>query len=78
MSNGIESLVTVVQIQEQRLQVAVTYRSPGIPMQLLIQHMTRLLEYASAVNIPTAVMGDFNDNLGGNGCSLCYPKVTLS
>ena len=70
VSNGIESLVTTVQIQEQQMQIAVIYRSPSIPMQLLVQHMTRLLENVSTMNIPTVVMGDFNDNLYDNTCQV--------
>ena len=76
VSNGIESLVTTVHIQEQQMQIAVIYRSPSIPMQLLIQHMTRLLEHVNVVNIPTVVMGDFNDNLYDNGCQ--FEQIMLA
>ena len=42
-------------------------------MQQLVQHMTTLLEHA---NVPTVVMGDFNDVIVD--ASLICPKETLS
>ena len=62
-SNGIESVVTSVQVQSQQLQVAVIYRSPSVSIQHIVQHMTTLLEYANTVNIATVIVGDFNDDV---------------
>ena len=61
-SNGIESVVTSVQVQGQLLQVAVVYRSPCVSLQLLVQYMSTLLEYVSTVNIATVIVGDFNED----------------
>ncbi len=62
-SNGIESVVTAVHIQGQVLQVAVVYRAPIVPMQLLLQHMITLLHHVNVENKATVVMGNFNDGV---------------
>ena len=61
--NGIESLVTCLHIADERLQVAVVYRSPSVPMRQLVQLMTRILQKVSATGLPTVILGDFNDDL---------------
>lgn len=61
--NGVESLVTTLTIYGKRLQVAVVYRSPSVPMQQFIQLMTRLLEYVSRTGVATLVVGDVNDDI---------------
>ena len=60
--NGIETLVTCLCVADRRLQVAVIYRSPSVPMRQLVQLMTRLLQHVSATGVPTVIMGDFNDD----------------
>ena len=70
----IESVVTSVQVQGQQLKVAVLYRSPGVSVQQLVQHMTTLLEY---VNIATVIVGDFNDDvICESGSQVFSSKVT--
>ena len=61
--NGIESLVTCLCVADKRLQVAVVYRSPSVPMRQLVQLMTRLLQHVSATGVPTVILGDFNDDV---------------
>ena len=61
--NGIEILVTCLHIADERLQVAVVYRSPSVPMRQLVQLMTRILQHVSATGLPTVILGDFNDDL---------------
>ena len=60
--NGIESVVTCLCVADKRLQVAVVYRSPSVPMRQLVQLMTRLLQHVSATGVPTVILGDFNDD----------------
>ena len=39
-------------------------------MQQLVQHMTTLLEHVNTMNVPTVVMGDFNDDVCDSGCQI--------
>ena len=56
-------LVTCLCVAGKRLQVAVVYRSPSVPMRQLVQFMTGLLQHVSVTGIPTVILGDFNDDV---------------
>ena len=63
VANGIECIVSCLCIADKRLQVAVVYRSPSVPMTQLVQLITRLLQHVSATGVPTVILGDFNDDV---------------
>ena len=63
ISNGIESLVTTLHVNGKCLQVALVYRSPGVPMCQFLELMTNLLECLSTTDLPSIVLGDMNDDI---------------
>ena len=63
-SNGIEVVITTLVLPNLKcLQIALLYRSPSVPAQQLIVMLTRILNYTSESNVPTIILGDFNENL---------------
>ena len=64
ISNGFEAVATSLTLPNiNQLQVLLLYRSPSMPSQALAVMLSRMLAYASATNIPTIILGDFNENL---------------
>ena len=45
------------------MQIAVVYRSPNVPLAVLITILTRLLTHLSQSTIPCIILGDFNENV---------------
>ena len=62
VSSGIEIIVTVLHISGKRLQVAVVYRSPNVSVCQFVQLLGRFIEHANTNELPTIVLGDFNDD----------------
>ena len=46
-----------------QLQVALVYRSPSVPTSTLVTVMSNILNQLRMANMPTIVLGDFNDDL---------------
>ena len=64
VSNGFEAVATTLTLPSaNQLQVLLLYRSPSMPSQALIVMLSRILTHASTTNIPTIILGDFNENL---------------
>lgn len=63
VSYGMESVVTILNINGKKLQVAVVYKSPSVSVPHFVQWMTRLLQYVSTAGIATIVLGDVNDDI---------------
>ena len=61
-SVGIECLVTMLCIKGRRLQVAVVYRSPTVPLRQFLQFLIKLLAHLSTFDVSSVVLGDMNDN----------------
>lgn len=45
------------------MQIAVVYRSPNVPQEMLITVLTRLLTHVSLCSTPCLIVGDFNENV---------------
>ena len=45
------------------MQIVVLYRSPNVPLQALTATLSTLLNYVLTANMPTLVLGDFNENI---------------
>ena len=62
--NGIEAVSACIQIPYTSImQIAVVYRSPNVPLAVLITILTRLLTHLSQSTIPCIILGDFNENV---------------
>ena len=61
--DGIECLVTRLHLNEKKLQLALIYRSPSIPVRVFLSFLTNLLQYLTQLNAATIVLGDFNDDV---------------
>ena len=61
-SVGIECVVTVLCINGRRLQVAVVYRSPTVPLRQFVQFLIKLLAHLSTFDVFSIVLGYMNDN----------------
>ena len=60
--NGLESKVVAMQTTMSRFCVAVVYRPPATPMDSFRTKLDDLLS-VMPLNVPTVVLGDFNDNI---------------
>ena len=63
VSNGMECLVPILQHGDRKLQVAVVYRSPSVPIRGFLQFMTNLVNHVSTAGIATLVLGDRRYNM---------------
>ena len=63
VSNGMECVVITLQHGDKKLQVAVVYRSPSVPIIQFVQFMTNIVNHVSTAGIATLVLGDVNDNI---------------
>ena len=61
--NGIECVVTILCVNHKRLQIALVYRSPSVPLRVFVQFMTRLLDHLSVADTATVVLGDVNNDV---------------
>ena len=62
--NGIEAVSACVKLPNAgNIQIAVIYRSPNVPLAILITILTRLLTHVSQCSMPSVILGDFNENL---------------
>ena len=62
--NGIEAVSACVQLPNAaNMQIAVIYRSPNVPLAMLITLLTRLLIHVSQFSMPCVILGDFNENV---------------
>lgn len=52
------------------MQLFVLYRSPRVPLQPLMAMLSRMLIYASTTDVPTMILGDFNDILSQPNCRI--------
>ena len=45
------------------MQILLLYRSPSVHLRALTIILSRLLVYVSTTNMPTVILGDFNDDI---------------
>ena len=63
-SPGIEvACTTVILPNANQMQVLVLYRSPSVQLQALTVLLSRLLQYISTTNMPSVILGDFNNDI---------------
>ena len=62
-SHGIEGLSTRLCVHNTDIQIALVYRPPSVPTATFI---TVLVAHMSLSNIPTIILGDFNEDLNDN------------
>ena len=63
-SSGIEIACSTLTLHNTNLlQILVLYRSPNVPMQALISMLLRMLLYVSTTDMPTLILGDFNEDI---------------
>ena len=63
--NGIEavSTTTLLLANNTQIQIALLYRSPGIPLQALTSLLSRVLNHVSLSSLPCVIVGDFNEDV---------------
>ena len=54
---------TLILPNQALLQVTVVYRSPSVPMNVLLDVLSSILNKLPAFDIPSVMLGDFNDDL---------------
>ena len=64
-SNGIEVACSTLTLPNaNNMHIVVLYRSPTVPLQALTTMLsTTLLPYVSTANVPTIILGDFNEDI---------------
>ena len=63
-SNGIEAVCTTLLLPNaSQIQVALLYRSPSVPMEVLISLLSRVLNHVTVSGTACIVLGDFNEHL---------------
>ena len=63
-SNGIEVACSTLTLPNaNNMQIVVLYRSPNVPLQALTGTLSTVLDYVSTANMPTIILGDFNENI---------------
>ena len=62
-SFGIESLAVKVELPNYCLQIALVYRPPAAPVHALFSTLRELLAMITISDLPTVVLGDFNECL---------------
>ena len=69
---GIEAVITILLLpNSSHLQVVLLYWSPVVPLQLLINFLTQILDCVAMSGVPSIALGDFNENILCN----CESKV---
>ena len=60
----IEAATTILTLPgHEQLQVTVVYRSPSVPTNTLLTTMSSILSQTTTANMPSIILGDFNDDL---------------
>ena len=63
-SNGIEVACSTLTLPNaNNMQILVLYLSPTVPLQALTTMLSTLLVYVSTANMPTLILGDFNEDI---------------
>lgn len=63
-NNGIEAVTTTLLLPNAcRLQVALVYRSPSVSLDAFLGALATVLNHVAMSDIPTVVLGDFNEDL---------------
>ena len=63
-SNSIEvACATLTLNSANQIQIFVVYRSPNAPLQAFLTTISQVLIYASSTNMPSIILGDFNDDI---------------
>ena len=61
---GIEAVITILLLpNSSHLQVVLLYWSPVVPLQLLINFLTQILDRVAMSGVPSIALGDFNENI---------------
>ena len=62
-SNNIEVACSTLTLSNaNKIQVFVLYRSPNVALQILLTTISRMLVYTSNADLPTLILGDFNED----------------
>ena len=64
--DNLESKVVVIETSKSRLVICTVYRKPSLSMNLFVDLLAKLLNLLPD-NVPTVILGDFNDNLLSHG-----------
>ena len=64
--DNLESKVVVIETSKSRLVICTVYRKPSLSMNLFVELLAKLLGLLPD-NVPTVILGDFNDNLLSDG-----------
>ena len=63
-SSGIEIACTTLTLPTAtNIHIVLLYRSPSVPLETFITMLSRFLVHISTVDLPTLVLGDFNDDI---------------
>ena len=63
-STGIEAVCTSLTLpNDNHMQVLALYRSPSVNLQALTNMLSRILDYVLATDMPTVILGDFNEDI---------------
>ena len=63
-SSGIEVACSTLTLSNgNKMNISVIYRSPTVPLQALTTMLSTLLAYVSTANLPTVILGDFNEDI---------------
>ena len=63
-SNGIEAVSTTLLLANNTpIHIGLLYRSPSVPLQILTNLLSRVLEHFSVYSLPCIILGDFNENI---------------
>ena len=63
-SNGIEAVSTTLLLaKNKQIQIALLYRSPSVPLQILTSLLSRVFNHISTSSLPCVILGDFNEDV---------------
>ena len=65
-SHGIEVLATRLCVHNTDIQIALLYRPPSVPIATFVTVLTTIVAHMSLSNLPTIILGDFNEDLYNN------------
>ena len=77
-SHGIEGLTTRLYVHNTDIQIALLYRPPSVPTATFTTVINTLVTCMSLYNLPTIILGDFNEDLYGNTHSHIFDIMTSS